>query len=157
MSIRHTRSAVLAVSLCLASGLVLVACGRGNDSPSTPAAPAADGGTAATASVAFGAQLFEDNCAGCHGSTGKGDGPAAVAGPTKPRDLTAEPYKYVSIGEGTSEVDALVAYIRVGRIESGMPPYSFLKPEELKSLGLFIESLRPQPNFTDAGKDEDEG
>ncbi|QKK09276.1 MAG: cytochrome c [Planctomycetota bacterium] len=104
-----------------------------------------------------GATLFEETCAGCHGTTGKGDGPSAVASPTKPRDLTAEPYKFVSIEEGTTEVDALVAYLTVGRIESGMPPYGHMHPDELKSLALFIESLRPEPNFTDVGSDGGDG
>ena len=145
MKTRPSNSTMFVCLLCLGSALGFVACGRGTD---TPAAPVK---SASTSSVALGATLFDETCAGCHGATGKGDGPAAVAGPTKPRDLTAEPYKYVRIPEGGSETVALVDYIRVGRIENGMPPYSYMKPEELKSIALFIESIRPEPNFTDAG------
>ena len=156
MSTRTIRSSVLAALLCLSAGLGLVACGRGTEAPTTPPTTSGTAQSAAT-TVARGATLFEETCAGCHGTTGKGDGPAAVASPTKPRDLTAEPYKFVSIKDGATEVDALVAYLRVGRIDSGMPPYGHMKAEDLKSLALFIESLRPEPNFTDAGSDEGDG
>lgn len=156
MFTRPTRSDTLAAVLCVIAGLGLVACGRGTEAPAAPPASSGTTGSAA-ATVARGATLFEETCAGCHGTTGAGDGPAAVASPTKPRDLTAEPYKFVSIEEGTTEVDALVAYLMVGRIESGMPPYGHMNPDELKSLALFIESLRPEPNFTDVGSDGGDG
>jgi mono/diheme cytochrome c family protein len=39
-------------------------------------------------SAADGAQMFKEYCASCHGTTGKGDGPAASALKTKPADLT---------------------------------------------------------------------
>ena len=44
---------------------------------------------AATA-IAHGAKLFLTDCATCHGSEGRGDGPAARTLPTAPADLTAE-------------------------------------------------------------------
>jgi mono/diheme cytochrome c family protein len=39
--------------------------------------------------VAQGQQRFMDDCAACHGATGKGDGPTAGALRTRPADLTA--------------------------------------------------------------------
>jgi len=41
------------------------------------------------ASVAHGASLYRVNCAACHGTTGRGDGPAAAALVQHPADLTA--------------------------------------------------------------------
>jgi mono/diheme cytochrome c family protein len=42
-----------------------------------------------------GAELFQTNCASCHGATGVGDGPAGMALTPKPRNLTAfADYKY---------------------------------------------------------------
>jgi mono/diheme cytochrome c family protein len=35
-----------------------------------------------------GRAIFEDNCVTCHGSGGKGDGPAAASLPRKPANLT---------------------------------------------------------------------
>ena len=43
----------------------------------------------ASASVAEGAALYPAHCAGCHGATGHGDGPAAGGLPVPPADLTA--------------------------------------------------------------------
>jgi mono/diheme cytochrome c family protein len=40
------------------------------------------------ASVAAGKAVYMKNCMSCHGATGKGDGVAAVALETKPRDLS---------------------------------------------------------------------
>jgi mono/diheme cytochrome c family protein len=39
------------------------------------------------ASLARGKDIFEANCASCHGVSGKGDGPAAQALNPKPADL----------------------------------------------------------------------
>jgi putative copper export protein/mono/diheme cytochrome c family protein len=41
-------------------------------------------------SIALGHNAFLNNCAVCHGSRGRGDGPAAQSLTTKPADLTAE-------------------------------------------------------------------
>jgi copper resistance protein D len=41
-------------------------------------------------SIVRGAQVYADNCAGCHGNDGRGDGPLAKSTPVAPADLTAE-------------------------------------------------------------------
>jgi mono/diheme cytochrome c family protein len=43
----------------------------------------------AAASITSGEALYRDHCAGCHGSDGRGDGPAAGVLPRPPADLTA--------------------------------------------------------------------
>ena len=40
-------------------------------------------------SIAAGLKHYEDNCTGCHGVSGHGDGPAAASFPIKPADLSA--------------------------------------------------------------------
>ena len=42
--------------------------------------------------VVNGKALYEKNCAACHGTSGKGDGPAAVSMRPKPRNLADEEY-----------------------------------------------------------------
>jgi putative copper resistance protein D len=42
------------------------------------------------ASIARGAAVYANNCAFCHGSSGRGDGPAAAGLPIRPADLTEE-------------------------------------------------------------------
>ncbi|MBF0491813.1 MAG: cytochrome c [Deltaproteobacteria bacterium] len=45
-----------------------------------------------TADVAAGKAKFDQNCAPCHGSSGKGDGPAAAVLNPKPRNFTDQAY-----------------------------------------------------------------
>jgi putative copper resistance protein D len=47
----------------------------------------------AAASVVRGAAVYAENCALCHGATGRGDGPAAARLPIRPADLT-EPHLF---------------------------------------------------------------
>ncbi|MBO0738162.1 MAG: CopD family protein, partial [Alphaproteobacteria bacterium] len=42
----------------------------------------------AAPSVVSGAKVYDDNCATCHGASGKGNGPAAAGLPIRPADLT---------------------------------------------------------------------
>ncbi|MEK6717922.1 MAG: cytochrome c [candidate division NC10 bacterium] len=49
-------------------------------------------GLASGADVAKGKATYDQLCAGCHGPTGKGDGPAAASLNPKPRDLSDKTY-----------------------------------------------------------------
>lgn len=129
-------------SLTVLAGLVLglTACGGGDPAGSSAGAPATlDGG-----------KLFLTNCATCHGNTGKSDGLRSSSLPVRPRNLTAEPYRFVDIaGAAGSEVDALIAYINDGRQESGMPSFSELGEAKVRALAEFVASIRPRPNFVE--------
>lgn len=139
---RTTRPAIAALS---AAAVALAACSRAPQQPTPAESP-----SEVVASVAYGAEVFRNNCANCHGSTGRGDGPSALGTPVKPRDLTAEPYRFVPLSEAQPEVESLVEYIAAGRFETGMPAFSgLLTPSELESVALFVESIRPEPKFID--------
>ena len=56
-------------------------------------------------SIAAGKQLFEKNCASCHGKTGKGDGMMGEELNPKPADLTSTTRKH---GSSDGEVFAVV-------------------------------------------------
>ncbi|HET6510909.1 MAG TPA: cytochrome c [Candidatus Kapabacteria bacterium] len=68
----------------LALSAFLIGCGGsgdgGNEGDKAPEAGIAKG------DAAHGQQLYVQNCASCHGTTGKGDGPAAAALNPKPAD-----------------------------------------------------------------------
>ncbi len=49
-------------------------------------------GVASGADVAKGKATYDISCSGCHGPTGKGDGPAAASLNPKPRDLSDKTY-----------------------------------------------------------------
>jgi mono/diheme cytochrome c family protein len=144
--------ALLTLTPIVGCALALSSCGGGEgDSGASASKPSVPG------SIARGKELFDLNCALCHGESGAGDGPGAAGLAVQPRNLNTEPYKYVEIGGHPSEAEALVAYLKVGRIENGMPPYSHLSEADLGSLALYVESLRPRAGFVEeeAGTGED--
>lgn len=89
---------------------------------------------ASTVRARQGKEIFEAQCAGCHGQTGAGDGPAAASFDTKPRALSdgdwlsgrSDQQLHTTIREGVPgtsmpafydelsapETDAVVAYLR---------------------------------------------
>ena len=92
------------------------------------------GGDAAKGKVAF-----QQYCAGCHGPTGKGDGPAGAAMNPKPKDLWNKAYN-VSMKD-----DYLVKLIKDGGPAVGksplMPKGAGLKDGDVADLIAYIRSL----------------
>ena len=54
----------------------------------------------AAGDAAKGKILFETNCASCHGTSGKGDGPVGAALDPKPRDFTVGDFKFDTDKDG---------------------------------------------------------
>jgi mono/diheme cytochrome c family protein len=79
-----------------------------------------------------GKQVFETNCVLCHGSGGKGDGPAGAALSPKPGDLTAKSVQAQSDGE-------LFWKISTGR--GAMPSWQTLPEKDRWSVVQFIRTL----------------
>src|SRR5450631_751593 len=67
-------------------------------------------------SIAAGLKHYEDNCTGCHGVSGHGDGPAAASFPIKPADLSAPHTALHTAGD-------LYWWITHGIQPSGMPAF----------------------------------
>jgi mono/diheme cytochrome c family protein len=87
-------------------------------------------------SIARGRQLFEKNCAVCHGAEGRGDGAAAGALPRRPDDLGR-------IAPPPIFPDGVVAYRIINGVRM-MPAYkSALSENEIWDLLNFIRSLAP--------------
>lgn len=116
-------------------------------SPAAPAAeasPAAGGDTQTAAAPAGGAggdvqrgqQLFAQNCATCHGTTGKGDGPAAAALNPKPQDLTDDEWKH-----GGSP-DQIFQTITNGVPGTAMVSWASLPEADRRALVEYILSLK---------------
>ncbi len=88
--------------------------------------------------VARGMQIYEQHCAGCHGSTGHGSKPALVwtddGAFAWARDFTAGVLK-----GGASEVD-LTRRIRCGLPGSAMPPIN-LEPDDVRAVVAYTMTL----------------
>ena len=85
--------------------------------------------------IAEGKKLFEQNCSSCHGTAGKGDGPAGGSLVPKPKDFT----KSTGWINGMKLSD-IYKTLEEGIPKSGMASYNYLLPEYKLALGSFIRS-----------------
>jgi mono/diheme cytochrome c family protein len=93
-----------------------------------------------SALAADGAAIYASQCAFCHGVSGKGDGPAAVALKPPPRDLsTAEYWKSVN-------PEMLAIIIANGKPGTAMLPFrDRLTAEEIAALVEHLKKFKPAP------------
>jgi mono/diheme cytochrome c family protein len=101
----------------------------------------------AAADAAAGKAPFEANCASCHGTSGKGDGPVGAALNPSPRDFTQGDFKFDADGNGTPGEDAdLVLVIQKGAMAYGgsplMAPWPTLTEAQVADIVAHIRSLK---------------
>lgn len=106
-----------------------------------PAAPTDTGPSLALASDAsprmkqidHGADLFKKDCAGCHGTTGRGDGFIAPVLLRKPKDLASTQYSL-----------AILSHVLWnGKPGTAMPAWRTLPLEDLTALAAYVQNLHP--------------
>lgn len=93
-----------------------------------------------------GKTLFEANCASCHGTSGKGDGPVGQALDPSPRDFTVGDFKLDADKDGKPGGDAdLLAVIKDGAAAYGgsamMAPWGHLSEQDRADLVAYIRTL----------------
>jgi len=90
--------------------------------------------------------LYDRECAFCHGSDGRGDGPAAAHLRMPPADFSAGNFKLRSTPSGAMPTDDdLFGTITRGIPGSGMPSFATLTREERRSLVRTVKGLsRPR-------------
>lgn len=88
-----------------------------------------------------GYRLYTAHCSACHGPSGGGDGPAAIAVGIRPRAFLDEPFRYVSSLDGTPTLDDLVQTIRSGRRLGDMPAHPHLTDKEIHALVDYVREL----------------
>lgn len=95
--------------------------------------------------MAQGAKLFADNCAGCHGSSGAGDGVCAQFLIPHPRDFTTGTFRFKTTPGGDMPTDQdLFRTVSLGLHGTGMPPWKFLlQDDERWALVTFLKTLSP--------------
>jgi mono/diheme cytochrome c family protein len=81
--------------------------------------------------------VYDDKCTGCHGPSGKGDGPAG-------KMLQPPPQDFATALKGKSDAD-IAKIIKEGGAAVGkspnMPPASDLTDDQIKSMVAYIKHL----------------
>src|SRR5262245_1394003 len=89
-------------------------------------------------SIAAGKQIFEKNCASCHGKTGVGDGAMGAELDPKPSNLTDAEWKH-----GSSDGE-MFTVIKDGAKGTGMKAFnSKLAPKDIWNVVNYVRSLGP--------------
>jgi len=104
-------------------------------------------GSALAADAAAGKTTFDTNCASCHGTSGKGDGPVGAALSPPPRDFSQGDFKYDTDKDGTPGTDAdLKGVITQGAAAFGgsplMAPWPTLSEDDVANMIAHIRSLK---------------
>lgn len=98
--------------------------------------------------IAHGKELYQVQCATCHGVEGEGNGPAASALNPKPRNFhSAEGWK-----NGRSPT-MVFKTLKEGLPPSAMASYVTLPPDDRWALSHYVLSLGPQPPQKDTPQD----
>lgn len=93
--------------------------------------------------------VYENNCIGCHGAKGDGEGPAASRLNPRPRDFTAGTFKFRSTMSGTLPTDEdLFRTIRQGALGSAMPSYRLMPDRDVLAVIQYLKTFSPL--WTDA-------
>ncbi len=90
---------------------------------------------------AAGYQLYAAHCAACHGATGHGDGPGAIALRVRPRNFREERCRYVSTLNGVPTQEDLMQTIGSGRHFGAMPARPNLTDEEVRILAAYVREI----------------
>src|SRR5262245_725247 len=134
------------MKLCNASsvrGAALVACGL-------LAALIASSSTLAqrpgTPAMSRGKAVYDAHCVECHGTDGKGDGPAAHVMIPRPRDFTVGRYKIRSTESGSVPTDEdLLRSVRQGLYASAMPGWQKLLPDDdIRAVVEYVKTFSPR-------------
>lgn len=89
-----------------------------------------------------GEQLYERNCAQCHGVSGDGAGPAAKYLTPRPRDYRRGIFKFNSTGYGNKpNRDDLLRTVRHGVTGTSMPSFDRLPPRDLEAVVDYVLAL----------------
>jgi mono/diheme cytochrome c family protein len=96
-----------------------------------PSLIAASEGAEHIKEIEQGAELFKKDCAGCHGTTGRGDGFVAQVLLRKPKDLASARYSLVLLSQ----------VLWNGKRGTAMPSWRSLPQQELSALAAYVGTL----------------
>jgi mono/diheme cytochrome c family protein len=126
------------IALIAAGGLLILGGLELSDRvPVASAAPASESAQdgAEPGIMALGEEVYLDQCLMCHGSEGRGDGPAARFEDPRPQDLTRDEWEFAV--EKTPE--AIVRVLNEGVDDTGMVSFSqTLTEEEIQAVAIWV-------------------
>jgi DMSO reductase family type II enzyme heme b subunit len=91
--------------------------------------------------LALGKAVYAKRCAGCHGLTGKGDGPAAELLLPRPRDFTAGKYKIRTVAGTLASDQDLLQVVTEGMPGTSMPPWRALPEKERQTVVAYLKTF----------------
>jgi cytochrome c oxidase cbb3-type subunit 2 len=93
-----------------------------------------------------GKEIYQSRCAECHGSSGKGDGPAAHLMMPRPRDFSLARYKIRSTESGSVPTDEdLLRTVRQGLYGSAMPGWQkVLADDDVRAVVSYVKGFSPR-------------
>ena len=92
--------------------------------------------------LAFGRDVYARQCAGCHGTTGDGKGPAAEHLNPPPRDYRNGVFKFASTPRGSKpRREDLRRIVFYGAKGTSMPAFRFLPEEEREAVIDYVQTL----------------
>lgn len=125
----------------LMAALGLLACEPG---PRTFEAPVELGGVAVAPDVLNrGEIVYMRACRGCHGPTGRGDGPYAASMEPRPADLTRGLYPRLGVAEGERPSDEALRRAIVEGIEGTPMGPQHLDGADLEGVLQYVKTLAP--------------
>ena len=95
--------------------------------------------------LALGKQIYNQQCAACHGVQGRGDGEAAYLLYPKPRNFVAANYRLVSTWDRVPTDQDLFNTITRGMPGSAMPSWGHLPVAQRWALVYYVKSLSEKP------------
>jgi mono/diheme cytochrome c family protein len=89
-----------------------------------------------------GREVYTAQCAGCHGTTGDGNGPAGAHLNPPPRDYRKGVFKFTSTPRGSKpRHDDLRRILRYGAKGTSMPAFRFLSEEDTEAVIAYVKVL----------------